>query len=100
ARDVVDPERCIGDPRQTLREGVVLAWGRRASVALASELSAAVGALGVNPDSPWIKLPEAQRQAILYGVRPGAAAGAAGTAAGPKSKPRVAGKRRKNGKKA
>ena len=100
ARDVVDPERCIGDPRQTLREGVVLAWGRRASVALASELSAAVGALGVNPDSPWIKLPEAQRQAILYGVRPGAAAGTAGTAAGPKSKPRVAGKKRENGKKA
>ena len=40
ARDVVDPERCIGDPRHTLREGVVLAWGRRGSVALATELSA------------------------------------------------------------
>jgi excinuclease ABC subunit A len=67
ARDVVDPERCIGDPRHTLREGVVLAWGRRGSVALASELSAAVTALGVSPDAPWAKLPEPQRQAILFG---------------------------------
>src|SRR5579859_7627677 len=72
ARDVVDPERCIGDPRHTLREGVVLAWGRRGSVALASELSAAVTALGVNPDAPWAKLPEAQRQAMLFGGDAGA----------------------------
>jgi excinuclease ABC subunit A len=68
ARDVVDPERCVGDPRQTLREGVLLAWGRRGSVALASELSAAVTALGVSPDVPWAKLPEAQRDAILVGT--------------------------------
>jgi excinuclease ABC subunit A len=67
ARDVVDPERCIGDPRHTLREGVVLAWGRRGSVALASEVSTAVAVLGVSPDAPWAKLPEAQRQAILFG---------------------------------
>jgi excinuclease ABC subunit A len=91
ARDVVDPERCIGDPRQTLREGVVLAWGRRASVALASELSAAVEALGVSPDSPWVKLPEAQRQAILYGLKSSAATA--------KSKPKVVGRKRESGKK-
>jgi excinuclease ABC subunit A len=74
ARDVVDPERCVGDPRHTLREGVMLAWGRRGSVALASELSLAVAALGVSPDSPWAKLPEAQRNAILFGVAGAAAA--------------------------
>jgi excinuclease ABC subunit A len=75
ARDVVDPERCIGDPRHTLREGVVLAWGRRASVALATELVRAVEALGVSPDVAWNKLPEEQRNAILFG------AGAAGSPA-------------------
>ncbi len=32
-----------------LREGVVLAWGRRGSVALATELNRAVEALGVDP---------------------------------------------------
>jgi excinuclease ABC subunit A len=67
ARDVVDPDRCSGDPRQSLREGVVLAWGRRGSVALATEVSRAVEILGVSPDTAWSKLPEEQRQAILFG---------------------------------
>ena len=71
ARDVVDPERCIGDPRQTLREGVVLAWGRRASVALATEVARAIDVLGVNPDVAWSKLPEEQRKAMLYGASGG-----------------------------
>ncbi|HEY8091965.1 MAG TPA: excinuclease ABC subunit UvrA [Polyangiaceae bacterium] len=68
ARDVVDPERCVGDPRGTLREGVVLAWGRRGSVALATEVARAVEVLGVSPDVAWAKLPEEQRKAILFGA--------------------------------
>ena len=67
ARTVVDPERVIGDPKRSLREGVVLAWGRRGSVALATELQRAVEALGVDPDSSWTKLPEAQKKLILFG---------------------------------
>ncbi|MBV9947924.1 MAG: excinuclease ABC subunit UvrA, partial [Myxococcales bacterium] len=103
ARDVVDPERCIGDPRHTLREGVVLAWGRRGSVALASELARAVDALGVSPDVAWAKLPEEQRQAILFGTGGGGggaplAAGAPAEGAGapqpPKGKKREARKTR------
>jgi len=68
ARVVVDPERVIGDPARTLREGVVLAWGRRASVALATEIARAVDTLGVSPDTAWGKLPEADKQAILFGT--------------------------------
>jgi excinuclease ABC subunit A len=68
ARDVVDPERCIGDGRHTLREGVVLAWGRRGSVALATEVARAVETLGVSPDVAWSKLPEEQRKAIVFGA--------------------------------
>ncbi len=68
ARDVVDPERCIGDARHTLREGVVLAWGRRGSVALATEVARAVETLRVSPDVAWAKLPEEQRKAILFGA--------------------------------
>ncbi|HEY8088425.1 MAG TPA: ATP-binding cassette domain-containing protein, partial [Polyangiaceae bacterium] len=68
ARDVVDPERCIGDARQSLREGVVLAWGRRGSMALATETARAVEVLGVSPDVAWSKLPEEMRKAILLGV--------------------------------
>ena len=67
ARTVVDPDRVIGDPKRSLREGVMLAWGRRASVALATELNAAVEALGVDPDLAWEKQPEAMKQALLYG---------------------------------
>ena len=53
--------------RHTLREGVVLAWGRRGSMSLATEVSRVVDTLGVNPDVPWGKLPEEQRKAILEG---------------------------------
>ena len=67
ARTRIDPERIILDPRRTLREGVVTAWGRRGSVALATETDRAVTALGVNPDVSWAKLPEEQREAILQG---------------------------------
>ena len=67
ARVVVDPERVVGDPQRTLREGVMLAWGRRGSVALATELSRAVEALGVDPDTTWTKLPDAAKKALLFG---------------------------------
>src|SRR5205085_12147064 len=49
ARTRVDPERVV-DPRRTLREGAVLAWGRRGSLALSTETDRAVNALSVNPD--------------------------------------------------
>ena len=67
ARTVVDPERIVGDPKRSLREGVVLAWGRRGSVALATELSRAVEALGVDPDLAWSKLPEELQKTLLFG---------------------------------
>jgi excinuclease ABC subunit A len=67
ARTVVDPERVVGEPNRTLREGVVLAWGRRGSVALAAEVARAVETLGVSPDTPWEKLPDEHRSAILFG---------------------------------
>jgi excinuclease ABC subunit A len=67
ARDVIDPERCIGDMRHSLREGVVLAWGRRGSVALATEVARAVESLAVSPDVAWSKLPEDKRNAVLFG---------------------------------
>ncbi|CAN5905690.1 excinuclease ABC subunit UvrA [soil metagenome] len=67
ARTVVDPERIVGDPKRSLREGVVLAWGRRGSVALATELSRAVEALGVDPDLAWTKIPDPLKKTLLFG---------------------------------
>jgi excinuclease ABC subunit A len=68
ARTRVDPERVVPDPRRTLREGAVVAWGRRGSLSLATETERAVSALGVDPDVAFVDLPEGQRQAILFGT--------------------------------
>ncbi|HSN98896.1 MAG TPA: excinuclease ABC subunit UvrA, partial [Candidatus Nanopelagicales bacterium] len=68
ARTRSDPDRVVPDPRRTLREGAVVAWGRRGSMGLATETDRAVTTLGVDPDVPWAKLPEATREAILHGA--------------------------------
>lgn len=67
-RSAIDPARIVPDDTRTLREGAVAAFGRRGSVATATEVAALVDALGVNPDKPWKDLPEEQRQAILFGA--------------------------------
>ncbi|NUP12031.1 MAG: excinuclease ABC subunit UvrA [Polyangiaceae bacterium] len=66
-RTRVDPERVVPDGKRTLREGAVVAWGRRGSVELALEVDRAVKVLGVDPDTAWKKLPDATRQLILFG---------------------------------
>jgi excinuclease ABC subunit A len=66
SRTVIDPDRVVGDPERTLREGVVLAWGRRGSVALATECARAKE-LGIDTDLAWRKLPEAQKRLVLFG---------------------------------
>ncbi|APR77184.1 Excinuclease ABC subunit A [Minicystis rosea] len=70
ARTRVDPERVVPDPRRTLREGAVVAWGRRGSLSLATETDRAVSTLGANPDVPFGDLPADVRQAILFGNIP------------------------------
>ena len=67
SRTKIDPARVAPDPARTLREGAVLAWGRRGSPALAAEVARAVQVLGVSPDKPWSELAEPARQAILFG---------------------------------
>ncbi|MET0793076.1 MAG: excinuclease ABC subunit UvrA [Polyangiaceae bacterium] len=69
-RSAIDVGRIVPDESRALREGAIAAFGRRGSVATATEVSRAVDALGVNPDTPWSELPEEQRQALLYGSTP------------------------------
>jgi len=66
-RSAIDVGRIVPDESRSLREGAIAAFGRRGSVATATEVSRAVEALSLNPDVPWSELPEAQRQALLYG---------------------------------
>jgi excinuclease ABC subunit A len=66
-RSGIDPGRVVPDDSRTLREGAVAGFGRRGSVATATEVARVVEALGVDPDTAWAKLPSAQRDAILMG---------------------------------
>jgi len=66
-RTVVDAERLVPDPKRTLREGALAAWGKRGSVSLATELARAVEALSIDPDVPWHKISEGMRNALLFG---------------------------------
>ena len=66
-RSAIDVGRIVPDESRSLREGAIAAFGRRGSVATATEVSRAVEALSVNPDVPWSELPEVQRQSLLYG---------------------------------
>ncbi len=69
-RDTIDPKRVVPDPSRTLREGAVAAFGRRGSVATASEVARVVECLGADPDVPFAELPAALREAILHGEPP------------------------------
>ncbi len=66
-RSRVDPARIVVDPTRSLREGAITSFGRRGSVAAASEVDRVVKLLAVDPDCPWEDLPEEQRSTILFG---------------------------------
>ena len=66
-RSTIDPVRIIPDDSRTLRTGAVAAFGRRGSIALASEVARVVEQLSADPDVPWNSLPESIRTAVLYG---------------------------------
>jgi excinuclease ABC subunit A len=66
-RSRIDPSRIVPDPTRTLRQGAIAAFGRRGSLATASEVDRVVKALGVDPDRPWHDLPEEDRERILRG---------------------------------
>jgi excinuclease ABC subunit A len=67
-RSAIDPGRVVPDPSRTLREGAVLAFGRRGSVATAAAVAEVVRVLHIDPDKAWRDLPQEQRQALLYGT--------------------------------
>ncbi len=67
-RTTIDPGRIVPDESRTLRTGAIAAFGRRGSMAVATEVARVTAALEVDPDVPWCQLPEATRNAILYGT--------------------------------
>jgi excinuclease ABC subunit A len=67
-RSRIDPDRVVPDPRRTLREGAVAAFGRRGSLATATEVDRAVKSLALDPDVPFQDIPAELRTALLYGT--------------------------------
>jgi excinuclease ABC subunit A len=68
-RSRVDPARIVPDGSRTLREGAVAAFGRRGSVATATEVDRVVKVLGIDADLPFDEIEEAKRQGLLYGTQ-------------------------------
>ncbi|HET9958200.1 MAG TPA: excinuclease ABC subunit UvrA, partial [Polyangiaceae bacterium] len=67
-RSGIDVARVVPDDSRSLREGAIAAFGRRGSVATATEVAHVVEALGVDPDVAFRDLSEEARRAILFGT--------------------------------
>ncbi|MGC4089567.1 MAG: excinuclease ABC subunit UvrA [Polyangiaceae bacterium] len=67
-RSAIDVARVVPDASRPLREGAVAAFGRRGSVATATEVARVVDALGVDPDVAFQDLPSEMQNAILFGT--------------------------------
>jgi excinuclease ABC subunit A len=65
--DETSAEMVVGDPRLSLREGVILPWGERGSTSLAFEVARAVKATGVDASKPWQALSASEQGRILWG---------------------------------
>jgi len=65
----VEPELLIGDPSCSVEEGVVLPWATGMQAGYYRQLlRATVAHVGADPSTPWEDLPEAAREAVLYGL--------------------------------
>jgi excinuclease ABC subunit A len=68
----VDPDLVIGDPDAGLDDGVVLPWSTGSTSTYFRQLLRALAEhLGVDPATPWKKLPARAKRAVLYGLAQG-----------------------------
>ncbi|MDH3211592.1 MAG: excinuclease ABC subunit UvrA, partial [Myxococcales bacterium] len=68
-RDEFDPERIVPDASKSLAAGAVVPWSGPRSARYYGQLIAALAAhYGVDPDTPWRKLPRSARSGILHGA--------------------------------
>jgi len=65
----VEPELVIGDPSCSVEEGVVLPWATGMQAGYYRQLlRAVVEHAGADPATPWERLPEQAKDAVLYGL--------------------------------
>ena len=66
-RKEVNADLVVSDGSISILEGVILPWGEPSGHLRRSVLAGLAEAYEFNPNTPWAKLPEDTRQAILYG---------------------------------
>lgn len=65
----VEPELIIGDPSCSVEEGVVLPWATGMQAGYYRQLlRSVVESVGADPSTPWEELPQAAKDAVLYGL--------------------------------
>ncbi len=64
---IVDPELLVPDPDKSIEEGAVEPWANSGMPYWSQLLTAVCRHFGADPATPWRRLPERVRKAILYG---------------------------------
>ena len=64
----IDADLVVADAALSLRRGVIAPWAKSTSPYYGQTLDALAAHFGVQPTTPWGKLPEAVRAAILHGT--------------------------------
>ncbi|KAA5607514.1 excinuclease ABC subunit UvrA [Roseospira marina] len=64
-----DPDLVVPNPDKSIRQGAVLPWASagQPSPYYAQALESVAAHYGTDTDTPWLRMPEAARQAILHG---------------------------------
>ncbi len=65
----IDPDLVVPDPGMTLRAGAIAPWSRSSSPYYPQTLEGLACHFGFSLTDPWDELPEAAREAILYGTK-------------------------------
>ena len=65
-----DPELVVPDDRLSLREGAIAPWAKSPTQYYAQTLDGLAKHFKISTTRPWKELPEAARNAILYGTKP------------------------------
>jgi excinuclease ABC subunit A len=68
AKQELDPQLLIPDPRKTLREGAIAPWAKTSNPYYLELLQAVSTGVGFSLDVPWQALGEAAQHVVLYGA--------------------------------
>ncbi|HET6832110.1 MAG TPA: excinuclease ABC subunit UvrA [Solirubrobacterales bacterium] len=67
---VIDPDLCIPDPTLSIAEGALATWMGAASMYYRRLVEAVCDGYGIDLETPWQDLPEADRRVLLDGTGP------------------------------